>query len=304
VDSDTANGISDYARRTGTSQTSSDRRVRTRYVRVAIVNTAVPLGQNQEMAGRSSTTRNETLCRAMESAGLSIDALAAAVDTTPKSVREWRQGVVPRRAAFRARLVEVLDVDADQLWPEAVHVDDLERVDALDEVIGAWAHRADAPPEIWWVLLSQATTNIDLMAYAMLFLPESNYRLDRLLADKVTSGCRLRIALADPESRFVAERDAEERLGNTFAARIRTTLDHFRPLFDVEGVEMRFYRTPMYNSIFRGDDHMLVTPHMFALKGYKAPLVHYRRRYEDGIFDNYMAHFERTWATATPIPTG
>jgi hypothetical protein len=238
----------------------------------------------------------------MEVAGLSIDALAAAVDTTPKSVREWRQGVVPRRAAFRARLVEILDVRDDELWPEPDHGDDQQRPDAAEEVIDAWAHRADAPPDVWSLLLGRATSNIDLMAYAMLFLPESSYRLDRLLADKASSGCRLRIALADPESRFVAERDAEERLGGTFPARIRTTLDHFRPLFDVDGAELRFYRTPMYNSMIRGDDQMLVTPHMFALKGYKAPLFHYERRFDDGIFDNYMAHFERTWATATPIP--
>lgn len=263
----------------------------------------IELGQTQEMAARASTTRNEALCRAMESAGLSIDALAAAVDTTPKSVREWRQGVVPRRATFRARIVETLHVDASELWPKADRSDDPLQLDALEEIIGAWAHRADAPPDIWRVLLERASTNIDLMAFAMLFLPESNSRLDRLLADKAASGCRLRIALADPESQVVAERDVEERLGGTFPARIRTTLDHFHPLFEVEAIEFRFYRTPMYNSVIRGDDQMLVTPHMFALKGYKAPLFHYERRLEDGIFDNYMGHFERTWATATPIPT-
>lgn len=238
----------------------------------------------------------------METAGLSIDGLAEAVDTTPKSVREWRQGVVPRRAAFRAKLVAVLGVDANELWPGPVAADGPQVVDATDEIITAWAHRADAPPDIWWLLLSRADAEIDLMAYAMQFLPESNYDLDKLLVAKAKAGCRLRIAMADPDSRFVAERDHEERLGGTMPARIRTTMDHFRPLFGVDGVELRFYRTPMYNSVFRGDDQMLVTPHMFGLKGYKTPLFHFQRRFDDGIFDNYAGHFERTWAVAIPMP--
>jgi hypothetical protein len=89
-------------------------------------------------------------------------------------------------------------------------------------------------------------------------------------------------------------------MGNTQGG--NTTLDHFRPLFGVDGVEFRFYQTPMYNSVFRGDDQMLVTPHMFGLKGYKAPLFHFQRRLDNGIFDNYVDHFERTWAVAIPMP--
>jgi hypothetical protein len=32
-----------------------------------------------------------------------------------------------------------------------------------------------------------------------------------------------------------------------------------------------------------------------------APLLHLRRRQEDGIFDNYLAHLDDVWATAVPI---
>jgi hypothetical protein len=120
--------------------------------------------------------------------------------------------------------------------------------------------------------------------------------------EKAGAGCRIRIALADPDSRYVAERDAEEGLGGTFRDRIRSTLDHFKPLFGVDGIELRFHRTPMYNSVFRGDDEMFVTPHLFALKGYRAPIFLLRRTFDDGIFDGLVAHFERIWAKTEPIP--
>lgn len=260
------------------------------------------IGHNRGMAGRPGN-RNEVFCEAMAQAGLSIDALATAIDTTPKTIKSWRRGTVPRRPAFRAAVVDLLGVDAADLWPGDEDLDEPFLVtDATDEIVTAWSHRADAPKDVWWLLLDRATERIDLMAYAMQFLPEENPRLDRLLTARAATGCVIRIALADPDGPHVTERDTEERLGGTMPARIRTTLDHFQPLFGVEGIELRFYRTPMYNSLFRGDDQMLVTPHLYALKGYKAPLFHYRRVHDDGIFDNHLAHFERTWADATPIP--
>ncbi|MDA8044255.1 MAG: hypothetical protein M0Z30_03300 [Actinomycetota bacterium] len=58
----------------------------------------------------------------------------------------------------------------------------------------------------------------------------------------------------------------------------------------------------MYNSVIRADDEVLVTPHLYGLKGYKAPLMLLRRVHDDGIFDNMTSHFDRVWAGATPMP--
>jgi hypothetical protein len=150
-------------------------------------------------------------------------------------------------------------------------------------------------------VLAGASRQIDLLGYAMLFLPEQNASLDRLLLTKGQTGCRVRIALADPDSRQVAERDEEEELGGTMRDRIRTTLDHFKVLLAANGIEIRFHATPLYNSLFRGDEQMLVTPHLYRLKGYKAPLLHLRRMREDSMFDNLAAHFERVWTDTTPV---
>jgi len=57
----------------------------------------------------------------------------------------------------------------------------------------------------------------------------------------------------------------------------------------------------MYNSVLRGDDQMYVTPPLYAMKRYRAPLFHIRRSTDDGVFDGFVAHFERVWAVAESI---
>ena len=213
--------------------------------------------------------------------------------------------MVPRRTELKPRVAELLGVDEADIWPEPLPdapalPEDLE---VTEEVVAVWSHRADVPKARWWSLLTWRQANIDLLGYAMQFLPEDHSRLDRLLTEKAAAGCRVRIALANPESPYVAERDEEEGLGGTFRDRIRTTLDHFEPLFGVEGIDLRFHETRMYNSVFRGDDQMLFTPHLYALKGYRAPILHLRRAFDDGLFDGLVAHFERIWATTEPIPS-
>ena len=255
------------------------------------------------MSWQNQGVRNDQLRNAMDEAGISPDRLAEAVEVDPKSVWRWtNKGVVPRRVGMKARVADVLGVDESDIWPAPVKARAGEDREVTQEVVAVWAHRADAPKARWWAMLSGAEAHIDLLGYAMQFLPEDHSRLDHLLIEKAAAGCRVRIALADPDSPYVAERDDEEGLGGTFPDRIRTTIDHFEPLFGVEGIDLRFHQTRMYNSVFRGDDQMFVTPHLYGLKGYRAPLLHIRRATDDGMFDGFVAHFERIWTVSQPIP--
>ena len=135
----------------------------------------------------------------------------------------------------------------------------------------------------------------------MQFLPEQHSRLESLLQEKAANGCKIRIALADPTSAVVQMRDEEEQLGGTLLARIRTTLYHFRGLNNLAGIEMRYHSTIMYNSVFRFDNEMFVTPHLYGLHGSKAPLLHLRCLGSSGLFVNFLAHFEAVWNTAKPL---
>jgi hypothetical protein len=70
---------------------------------------------------------------------------------------------------------------------------------------------------------------------------------------------------------------------------------------DCPGVEIRFQDSPLYNSVFRFDDQMLVTPHLYGTQGSAAPLLHLRRLGPNGLFSRFAAHFEAIWAHTTPI---
>jgi hypothetical protein len=200
----------------------------------------------------------------------------------------------------KGRVATLLGVDERDIWP--AHTPPRPRDDepslVSEEVVAVWAHRADVPKSAWRALLSGGDRNIDLLGYAMQFLPEDQPGLIDLLLRKAKAGCLVRVALADPDAPHVAERDAEEGLGGTLRDRIRTTIEHLRPLSAVPDVEVRFHRTPMYNSVFRADDAMFYTPHLFALQGYRAPLYQLRRCFDDGPFDALVGHFERLWALA------
>jgi hypothetical protein len=242
---------------------------------------------------------NERLRQALNKAGVDIDDLARATGASHDTARRWiKPGRTPQRR-YRIPVVRLLKCDEADLWPELASPG-LDTATA--EIVNAYAHRADVPTELWWQLLCDAKEHVDLVGYALLHLPENHPRLVDLLRGKAAADCAIRIAVADPGSGYVADRDKEERLGGTLSARIRTSLHYLEPLFDCDGAELRYHATPMYNSVFRFDDDMLVTPHVYGRPGRLAPLLHVRRRQADGIFDNYLTHLEDIWATAVPIP--
>jgi hypothetical protein len=202
----------------------------------------------------------------------------------------------PRHRSAIARLVKR---DEGFLWPGITARDPA--ASATAEIVNAYAHRSDVPPDLWWHLLSSATAHIDFQAYALLHVPESHPGLIDLLREKSSAGCLIRIAVADPDCENVAERDQEEGLEGGLSARIRIALRYLDPLRNCPGAELRLHAVPMYNSVFRFDDDMFVTPHVYGRPGRLAPLLHLRRRREDGIFDNYLTHLEDVWATAVPL---
>ena len=239
---------------------------------------------------------NEPLRKAMADARLSIEALGHAAGVHPKTVQRWLAGRVPH-PRHRWAVADLLHVREQALWSGS-RAGGAGGMTGTSEILAAYAHRAEVPSHIWQDLLDQAKTQIDLLAYAMLFLPEANPRLVDQLKEKSAAGCAIRIALGDPDCQAVADRDQEEGLAGGLPARLRTTLHHFADLKEREGISLRLHGTPMYNSLFRFDDEMLVTPHLYAQPGYASPVLHLRRIGPHGIFDNFIQHFEREWGAS------
>lgn len=243
---------------------------------------------------------NERLRHALHEAGVDVDDVARTTGANHRTVERWIAGRIPYPRHRRA-IARLVKRDEGYLWPGVVSRDP--SASASAELVNAYAHRSDVPADLWWGLLCGANSHIDLLAYALLHLPENHPRLVDLLRGKAAASCVVRIAIADPDCAKVAERDAEEGLGGTLGARIRTSLRYLDALRDCPGAELRFHAIPMYNSVFRFDDDMFVTPHVYGRPGRLSPLLHLRRRQEDGVFDNYLTHLEDVWAIAVPIPS-
>jgi hypothetical protein len=170
-----------------------------------------------------------------------------------------------------------------------------------NEIVGTYPYRSRFSSEKWWDLFSNATDRIDLLGYTLYFLPLEHPGLIDLLRKKCESGCVVRAAIADPNSPHVAYRDSEENQPITLVVRITSTLQHFAPLADCENFQLRYQDIPLYNSVFRFDNEMLVTPHLFATPGSAAPLMHLRRNAEDGMFSRFADHFDNVWTTTKSI---
>ncbi len=229
---------------------------------------------------------------AIQAARLDRDSIAQALRVDVRTIERWQQGRVPH-PRHRFALAELLAQSEAYLWPSVT----TGGATRSSELLGLYSHRADVPSATWRDLIANVEHHVDLLGFALLFLPEQQADLLSLLARKGKEGCVIRVAMADPRCEAVRLRDVEEGLDGALPKRIATALRYFRELVGADGVEIRLHATPMYNSIFRFDDEMLATPHLHARPGYMSPAVHLRRIAEDGVFAAFQRHFDSIWAT-------
>src|SRR5262249_45671476 len=123
--------------------------------------------------------------------------------------------------------------------------------------------------------------------------------IQRLLRDKARVGVRIRIALGDPAGTHVMRRGTEEGIDTVMTARIRNALVLFRPLTAEPGIHLRLHDTVLYNSIYLGDDELLVNPHVYGCPASHAPVFHLRRTTTDGMAGTYIDSFGHVWASTS-----
>ncbi|MEU3009332.1 hypothetical protein [Nocardia asteroides] len=234
---------------------------------------------------------------AMLRAGLDSAGLAATVGVDAKTVSRWLSGRVPHRRS-RIAVAEALGETEDSLWPQA-RPDMAAGSPATSEVLAAYAHRADIPNDVWTGLLLNAARQIDLVGYAYPFVFELLPNAAEIIAKKCTAGATVRLAFADPECAHAAERDQLEQMQGTLPGRIRNALSMLGPLASTPGCTVGLHRTHLYNSVFRFDDMMLVTPYLVRARGYQHPALLLRRLSAHGIFESYADQFEQIWGTVS-----
>ncbi|MFJ9368899.1 XRE family transcriptional regulator [Nocardia sp. NPDC101769] len=239
---------------------------------------------------------------AMLRAGIDSAALAAAVKVDVKTVNRWLAGRVPHRRT-RLEVAAALGETEESLWPSA-RPDIQAGAPATAEVLGAYAHRADMPNELWISLLHRATDRIDIIGYAYPFVFELLPNSSDILAAKCRNGVSVRLGFADPDCPHVMERDTLEQMGGTLPGRIRNALSMLGPLADTPGCSIGLHTTHLYNSVFRFDDQMIVTPYLFRARGYQHTALHLRQLSPHGIFASFADQFEQIWGTVTAYSQG
>lgn len=242
---------------------------------------------------------NDRLRAALSRAALSTEQVARRTDVDPKTVQKWLSGRVPH-PRHRWAVAELVNEDEEFLWPEARRRSP-DGLGGAAEIVTAFARRADVDNARWRKLISQAEHQIDMLGYTLFFLPQQIPDLVDVLLDKCERGCRIRMMLADPECEQVRLREEEEQEPITLSARIETSLRAYEPLMDCRHADIRFQHAPLYNSVYRFDDEMFVTPHLYAKPGHSAPLLHLRRLGPNGIFAQFTSHFEGIWADSEAI---
>jgi hypothetical protein len=241
---------------------------------------------------------NERLRSALAAARLDLDAVVDATDVDPKTVQRWLNGRVPH-ARHRWKLVELTGEEETYLWPSVAtgaRVHDASQF----ELVALYPHRADVPTELWSHLFVHAEEAIDVLAYAAVFLHEQHPELNDLLREKAAAGCRIRIAIGDPQGEHVQARGREERFGHGIASRCEVALMHYRPLIGQPRISVHQHDTTLYNSIFRFDDELLINAHVYGTNAFAAPVLHIRRLAPGTLFSTYQQSFEAVWEGSEP----
>lgn len=214
---------------------------------------------------------NERLHRAMRRAGLDLHTLASAAEVSSVSVEGWVSGGAVPYPGTRYRVAAILREDEADLWPGATNGTAF----ASTELVDTYARRSDVPRHLWTEFLRRADRAVDLLVPAG-SLPAGGHPawLPRLAA-AARRGARVRLLLSGPEGRLMA-REAED----------------LSP-----AAEVRLHDAPLFNSVYRFDDDMLVNTHAYGVPAALTPVLHLRRL-NGPYFATYLRSFDEVWAPA------
>jgi hypothetical protein len=138
----------------------------------------------------------------------------------------------------------LLDEEDTYLWPETTSGKRAGKASKA-ELVELYPFRSAVHPTLWWNLFGRAQQQIDVLVYAANFLHEQFPALNDLLSEKAAAGCKVRVALGDPDCEVVKARGEEECFGHGIETRCRVALMHYRPLIGVAGIDVRLHRTTL-----------------------------------------------------------
>jgi transcriptional regulator with XRE-family HTH domain len=243
---------------------------------------------------------NERLRAALLKKGLTPAQLAERLQVDVKTAERWISGLRAPYRKHRFAVAALLGVDETYLWPDALNRNQVSAA-SESEILSIYPHRWMATRDLWSQHFAEAEESIDMLTMAGLFIAEDSGTVREFRA-KAEAGVQIRLLISDPDSEAVALREQEEETGpGVVAARVRNVLALLRPLRGVEHIEFRLHETCLYASIFRSDDDMIVTPHVYGMGGSNAPVLHLRKIPGGDLVSLYRDSFEKVWDSARPL---
>ena len=207
-----------------------------------------------------------------------------------KTVQRWLGGRTPR-PRHRAKIADAVDREEHELWPDVAVP--ARQSDDRRELAGIYAHAGDLRVPDWQTLLQGAREHIDLLDYTLGEIVGSPGVTD-VLTQKADAGCRIRVMIAHPKSIWVTsvaqqlgQREPDADGHTTLDREIGLARGHVEPLIGHQGIQLRTFWAERTNTILRFDDQMLVTLHLYAEPGPRAPLLHLQRFGDDGLFEQF-----------------
>ncbi len=240
---------------------------------------------------------NERLRATLLERGMTPADLARPLEVDAKTVERWIRGRVPYRR-HRYGVAAILRVDEAYLWPEALSSEQVTCA-SESEIVNVYPQRWMVPRDVWGHLFDAAEEDIGILVYSGFFLADDG-GLRSLLTRKAGAGVRVRILLGDPDAPEIAARGVEEGIADAMPAKVRNALALLGSLRDIEGIEVRLHGTPLYNSLYRSDDQLLVNCHVYGSPASEAPVLHLRRVAGGTMVKTYLSSFERIWAASRP----
>ncbi|MFD8697588.1 hypothetical protein [Kitasatospora purpeofusca] len=238
----------------------------------------------------TTTAGNARLRAALVVSRMTVEALAHAVGTDPRTVERWlnEPGRMPyaRHAHAAAKL---LHADPYELWPT---LGSRRRTSAepRDELLAWYPTRGAVPGGLWSTVLRGATDRIDLALSCGLFLADAVPDLVELLAERAGAGVRVRLALPDPT---LAPTQNE-------ATRLLLVEDLYAPLHQVPGVRL-VRHGGVANDVVRADEQLLVLPKVDGCPPAAAPVLHLKRLDQAPLTNAYLLGLDHVFTTATPL---
>ncbi|MGH3631231.1 MAG: XRE family transcriptional regulator [Sciscionella sp.] len=218
-----------------------------------------------------------------------------------KTVERWvaYEHRRPHRGT-RREVANLLSVDEVHLWPELA--EDLHtRPNGQSEVVHVFPTRSAVPHGLWAELINGVTQQMDVLVFSGSFLVEQ-YNLLPVIRSKAAEGVRFRLAVGDENSSALIQRGAEEGTDGGLEGRAQLMRRYLQEVASLPGVEVCTHGTPLYNSIYRFDDQMLVNGHAYGSLAGQNPVMHLRELSGGLMWLNYQRSFERVWQQATPEP--